>query len=82
MWDILKPYDGDVAFIEDDLVVSLDFYRALAETLRFKQLKGANVFAMGGWGGENLMHATPELFSSNCYRGFPTMGYKLRCVRN
>ena len=27
VWDLLEGYDGDVCFLEDDLVVAPDFFR-------------------------------------------------------
>ena len=37
VWSLLEPYDGDVLFLEDDLLVSPDFYQVLAEASRLKQ---------------------------------------------
>ena len=76
VWRLLEPYDGDVLFLEDDLLVAPDFFQVLKEVSNFKRaVNGTQVFAMGGWGGENMFGADPAVFLRRTSRAFPTMGY-------
>ena len=52
-WDLLRGYDGDAAFLEDDLRVSPDFFSALKAASQIKRANDVGVFAMGGWAGQN-----------------------------
>ena len=72
----VRPYEGDVVFLEDDLQVAPDFWPVLDGAARFKRLGSVTaVFAMGGWGGHNLVSADPQTFVLKTSRAFPTMGY-------
>jgi hypothetical protein len=86
IWEkFLKQYDGDVLFLEEDVIPSPDFYivaRELANTKGVLLGKNCNhggvfpqLFALGGWGGENLIYANPKTFKQKTSQNFPTMGY-------
>lgn len=76
VWKLLEPYNGDVIFLEDDLLVSPDFFQTLDKVSRVKRsANGTAAFAMGGWGGENMLNAEPAGILRRASTAFPTMGY-------
>jgi hypothetical protein len=79
VWDSwqLRDYNGDIVFLEDDVVPSPDFFFALEFACAAKA-KRANLFqlvAMGGWGGENQFNPDARTFTMKASASFPTMGY-------
>eukprot|EP01043_Picozoa_sp_COSAG02_P109927 COSAG02_NODE_46037_length_352_cov_0.802372_1_plen_117_part_11 len=79
VWEILRGYDGDAVFLEDDLLVSPDFFAAVGAASKIKQANDMAVFAMGGWSGQNIgsdgsLHNT-RMFMRKTWSAFPTMGY-------
>lgn len=76
VWEVLRGYEGDAVFLEDDLVVSPDFFAAMSAASKIKQSSNMAVFAMGGWAGENTgLKRSPEEFIRKTWSAFPTMGY-------
>jgi hypothetical protein len=77
VWDLLSDYDGDIVFLEDDILISPDFFTALDAAVRFKKQSNgiAQVLAMGGWGGEHQIDSDPSTFTLKLSHAFPTMGY-------
>lgn len=77
VWETLHGYDGDVIFLEDDLLVSPDFFTAVDAASEVKQSSNTAVFALGGWAGQNAGSASrrPEQFMRKTWSAFPTMGY-------
>lgn len=79
VWEILRGYDGDAVFLEDDLLVSPDFFAAVGAASKIKQANDMAVFAMGGWSGQSIgsdgsLH-NPRMFMRKTWSAFPTMGY-------
>jgi hypothetical protein len=73
---LLRNYDGNVVFLEDDVVPSPDFFVALDFACHSKSKTSIiQVISMGGWGGENQVNAEPNTFTMKVSSSFPTMGY-------
>ena len=76
VWGSLALYDGDVVFLEDDVVPSPDFFHALDFATTTKNAHHLfQIVAMGGWGGENQVAADARTFTMKASSSFPTMGY-------
>jgi hypothetical protein len=78
LWDspLLKEYDGNVVFLEDDVVPSPDFFVALDFACHSRSKTSIiQVVSMGGWGGKNQVNAEPNTFTMKVSSAFPTMGY-------
>lgn len=78
VWQALDGYEGDVVFLEDDLLVSPDFFAAAGAASEIKQTSGMAIFALGGWAGQNTGSPAgrrPEQFVRKTWSAFPTMGY-------
>ena len=73
-FSVLRGYDGDAVFLEDDLRVSPDFFSALEAASQIKQANDVAVFAMGGWAGQNIgsVHH-PERFVLKTWSAFPVV---------
>ena len=79
VWETLHGYNGDAVFLEDDLLVSPDFFAAVGAASEIKQTNDLAVFSMGGWAGQNIgsdpsLH-NPRQFMRKTWSAFPTMGY-------
>jgi len=78
---------GDVVFLEDDLIVAKDFFLAALHAAHFKnsmsfcddhpcsRVRRVDVFALGGWGGENMINSESWTFAWKTIDAFPTMAY-------
>lgn len=76
VWEQLPGYDGDVLFLEDDVVPSLDIFVAFEFASHVKgQSHMAQTIAMGGWAGENFVNADPLTFIEKTTQNFPTCAF-------
>ena len=90
-YPLLHGYNGDIIFLEDDLIVSKDALTVLdflsgcknghvthiknTKQDHYTHIHHTHFISLGGWGGENFVNAHPTLFTIKSTKYVPTMGY-------
>ena len=90
-YPLLHGYNGDIIFLEDDLIVSKDALTVLdflsgcknghvthiknTKQDHYTHIHHTHFISLGGWGGENQINADPTLFTIKSHKYVPTMGY-------